>query len=132
MSTPIVESGGMNGLAIPGGTVSDGAATIDAPAPIQVDTPTVNTPSAPSVITDANGTLHVITPLTKKTKAIIGTIAGGVAIGLSDTLAYVPIPDAAIPYLQGVIGLAGLVALWMGISVPTNLPVGWKKTAGLK
>jgi hypothetical protein len=74
---------------------------------------------------DATGTPHVTIPLTKKTKAIIGTIAAAVTfIGL-DVTAY--IPDQYKVYALGVITIAGGVATWMGIAVPVNMPVNYKK-----
>jgi hypothetical protein len=103
----------------------DGSASLPTAVPTHIDTPTVVQPVAPSVSLDAAGTPHVTIPLTKKTKAIIGTCAAAVAfIGL-DVTAY--LPDTYKGYALGVITVAGGIATWMGIAVPTNLPINFKK-----
>jgi hypothetical protein len=103
----------------------DGTMSLPTTVPTELDAPTVPHPVAPSVSLDASGTPHVTIPLTKKTKAIIGTCAAAVAfIGL-DVTAY--LPDTYKGYALGVITVAGGIATWMGIAVPTNLPINFKK-----
>lgn len=83
--------------------------------------PTVNTPVPPSVILDASGVPHVVIPLTKKTKAYVGTALAAVSmIGTGSALVF--LPDNVKPWAAGAGFVAGLIATWMGIVLPANLP----------
>lgn len=87
-----------------------------------VQTPTVNTPVPPSIITDASGVSHVVIPLTKKTKAYVGT---GLAL-VSDAAAltaFLTLPDNVRLWAAIAAFAAGKLAVFFGIVLPTNLPI---------
>jgi len=83
--------------------------------------PTVNTPVPPHVLLDASGVPHVVIPLTKKTKAYVGTALAAVSmVGTGSALAF--LPDSVKPWATGAGFVAGLIATWLGIYLPANLP----------
>jgi len=86
-----------------------------------VAVPTVNTTVPPSVILDAQGVPHVVIPLTKSTKAYIGTGLAFVSIlGTGSALEF--LPDSVKLWAAGAAAVAGVIATFLGIHLPTNLP----------
>lgn len=83
--------------------------------------PTTNSPVPPSVILDAGGVPHAIVPLTKKTKAYVGTALAALSlVGTSSALVF--LPDDVKPWATGAAAVAGLLATFLGIVLPANLP----------
>jgi hypothetical protein len=82
---------------------------------------------APYVTVDANNIPHVTIPLTKKTKANIGT--GVAVVTTAGVLAaqLLPPESGVVGWIQVGIGVIGLVATYLGIVLPTNLPIKIKK-----
>lgn len=101
-------------------------AAVPAVAAPVVSAPTVASPTAPTVTVDASGTPHVIIPLTKMTKAKIGTAVAAVfSAGTLATTYLLPDGSAYTHWIQAALGVIGLGATALGIALPTNLPVSF-------
>lgn len=80
--------------------------------------------AAPSISIDASGTPHLTVPLTKKTKAHIGTAVAGITVASEFALQFVIPGDTKEAFVIKVaIGVVGIAATWLGIALPTNLPL---------
>lgn len=95
------------------------AASVPAPAPEIISFPTGS--GTPSVQVDAAGVPHVSFPLTKSTKATIGTTIGGLAVGAQFALGYlVPEDSVVATALKIALWVFGVAATALGIYLPTN------------
>lgn len=79
--------------------------------------------AAPTLSVDAAGVPHVTIPLTKKTKAHIGTTIAGITVAGEFALSFLlPTDSVETTVVKAVVAIGGLAATFLGIVLPTNLP----------
>jgi hypothetical protein len=96
------------------------------PAPV-ITTADVVKQVVPTVHVDDKGVPHVTIPLTKKTKAYIGTGVALVSTAGVIAAQMLPQDSGVVSWIQVGIGAIGLAATYLGIVLPTNLPIKIKK-----
>ncbi len=83
----------------------------------------INATAPATISVDASGVPHMVIPLTKSTKAHVGTTIAGITTAGELALTFIdPSNTTEATIIKIVVAVAGLVGTWLGINLTTNLP----------